>query len=309
MTWTLTNTIADSSTSSGTAESHTAMQYLFDTYLPAKGWTVSAHPDASAYKRVFSRTTAANMIGQTLPLYYWANWSSVTPNTLNVYADLTYTSTPGDVANNTSVYGSMNWNSASYIGAGLPWRFWSSDQDTGATLVTRGKKVYWYMPDFQNDIHAMLLDTDWDGSSQNQTTCVMPFTNQDIMRSAKWPMYTNTSNGRAHVRPNAASYNNVPMTATHTLIHNITWVATNGSSAYNDSSTQPLFVTGNDVSVFRNTVDNYTMTFWNGPTVSNTLLLSNGRYYLCTNNSSSLDTVGGNGSIAFDMGTTEPDFS
>lgn len=309
MTWTLTNSIANADSGSGTAEAHTAMQYLFDTYLPSKGWTVGAHPDASAFKRKLSITTAANIKGETVTMNYWANWNSVTPNQMTLYGDLTYTSVPGDLATDTATSVPMYWNSGSYAGVGSSWRFWSSDQDAGATLVTRGKKVYWYMPGFQDKIYMMLNDSSWDGSYRNNTTHVFPYSNLDVGRAARYPMWKDPTNSLTFIRPNVGSFNTTPLTASLVMMRGFTWGMTNNSSAYNDQYFYPLYTGGSDVAMVRNTINNYVLVFKSGVTTADTLLLSNGKYYLCTNTPANINSVSGNGAIAFDMGASEPDFS
>lgn len=306
MTWTLTHTIADANTGSGTAESHTAMQYLFDTYLPAKGWTSAAHPDASAFKRSVSRTTAANAYGETLTMRYWANWFNVTPISMNLYTDVTYTSTPGDLGTSVENFTQVLFNSPSNLGAGAAWKFWSSDQDASATLVTRGKKVYWYMPGLQSNVSFLLVDSTWDGSSPSRTTHIFPMTNGYQPRACGLPL--EIGSGSYYINPMVGSINSFSTTESYFMVSNLSWYATK-SSAYNDGYSEHVYNTGSDVLYVKNTIDNYTNNFWTSSNQENCLLLSNAKYYLCTNSATSLSTVGGNGAIAFDMGASEPDFS
>ena len=200
----------------------------------------------------------------------------------------------------------MLFNSASNTGAGAAWKFWTSDQDTSATLVTRGKKVYWYMPGFQSGISFMLLDPTWDGSSSTRTTHIFPMTNGYQPRACGRPLETGT--GSYYINPMIGSINNFSTTETYFMVSNLGWYASKASS-YNDVYSMHMYNTGSDVLYVKNTINNYTNNYWTGSNQNNCLLLSNTKYYLCTNDPTSLSTVGGNGAIAFDMGTSEPDFS
>ena len=99
MTWSLSHTIAYSTN----ADNHSAMVYLYDTALAALStWTVSAHPDASAFKRSGTRTTTTLLGGTSYSEYFWFNWLSTSPTIMYINEDATYTTTPGDLGTDTT---------------------------------------------------------------------------------------------------------------------------------------------------------------------------------------------------------------
>lgn len=309
MTWTLTNTIADPNTGSGGIETHNAFSYLVDTYLPSKGWTTGAHPDASAFKRIGSITTANNVYGTSVTMRYWFNWQSATvPTLFYTYPDLTYTTTPGDlgtyITNPVVTYA----NNASYQGAGLAWKFWTSDVDANATLVTRGKKVMWYMPGLQSGIKMMYSDPAWTGADNCATTHVMPWTNYGLPIMVRYPMYANTSTTNSYVRPNYGALNIYPTVTDYSMVNNLTWYTSGNATTYNNTESLPLYSTGADIYVLKNNINNYNSTLHSGLTPADALVLSGSNYYFCTNTPANIPTAG-NGAIAFDMGTSEPDLS
>ena len=146
-------------TGGGTAN-HDFFVYFFDTYLAGKtGWSVSAHPDASAFKRSFTYTVAGanNVVGGTDHVtYYWFNWGSTAGTTNTVlYADTTYTTTPGDLGTAT-VPGNLQ---SAMTGE---WSIWESGLDNSEFAVYNGRKCWWYWPAVPK---AMLWDDGlWDGT-------------------------------------------------------------------------------------------------------------------------------------------------
>ena len=193
MTWTLSNTV----TYSSGADIHTAMVYLFDTALSGlANWTVSAHPDASSFKRSIKRTTANLYGGSNVDNYFWVNWSSATsPSSLVVYEDATYTTTPGDLGTDTTNSDTANLTAGM---ASESIKFWTSSVNSNALLVTRGKSVLFWEPGFSAATYR--VDTAWDGSSDTGTTHYFPYLRSSMM-TTNGEVGTPTSSSEYHVVP------------------------------------------------------------------------------------------------------------
>lgn len=307
MTWTLANSIADTGNGSGSAASHTAMQYLFDTYMPAKGWTTAAHPSGSAFKRKFSRTIATNGYNgaSNVPQYFWADWFNATaPTTVTLYVDQTYTTTPGDTCTSTGKGTSMIWNSSSYIGVNNAWRFWNSDQDSNAILVTRGKKVYMYAPSVT---HATLWeDPRWTaGSTYNQATHLLPMTNANQFVFSGYPMSTSNGNTLYPMIPDFGGSNITSISSTGLLGRGFSMMYGNTSYAPDTYFTRGFSIDRSDVLFVQPNGSSTQRGYFASANVAGALLLSNSNYYLLTYN----QIAANYGALAFDFGTSEPDFS
>ena len=186
MTWTNTHTV----TYVDGTSNHDALVYLHDTYLSGKSmFTVGAHPDASTFKRKVTVTVNDALSGSTANLYWWTSWLSATnPSTYYVYNDETYTTVPGDLCTS-----STNLTGYSNVSSGVSsWRFWTSDLDSNACLVTRGKQTVFYWPG-NNDFN-IFPESSWDGSSQNRGTYILPFTNGSLsMLHGGYPVLSSPS--------------------------------------------------------------------------------------------------------------------
>ena len=169
MTWTNTHTIpwVDNTTM------HDAWVYLYDTYLSSKSmFTVSAHPDASAFKRSYEVTYNNIFTGTTAKNYFYTNWVTITgTGSWTTYKDSTYTTLPGDLG--TSNVNAVSHGTSLYLNPNLAFRFWTSDLDSNACLVTRGKRVFFYWPGNQN--YFIYEDSGWDGTGDNLTSHIFPY--------------------------------------------------------------------------------------------------------------------------------------
>jgi len=131
------------------ADHHSFNVYFFDTYLSSKtGWNVSAHPDASAFKRSVSITYPNAMDGgSNATCYFWVNWGSVTnPTQTSWYNDYTYTTTPGDLGTYTSYVALHNWISNFNNSGASNIKIWQSSERSDAMLVTAGKRIFFFWP-------------------------------------------------------------------------------------------------------------------------------------------------------------------
>ena len=160
MTWSLLNEIVTDGTT--TQLTDTVWPYHYDTALAGRtGFTVAAHPDASSTKRIFSYTAPnPKKSGSDSTRHYWASW---TANYIYVYGDTTYTTTPGDLATYTgyATY-TPNWNFAPGFGN---YRWWTSDQNPRALLMTVGKRMGWYWPGFTEWALDVRGEDVWDGTN------------------------------------------------------------------------------------------------------------------------------------------------
>lgn len=166
MTWSVTHTIPYVDNSSN----HAAMVYLFDTVLAGKtGWTISAHPDASAFKRRAKFTATNKVTNSNYTIYSWVNWQSTNPTSLSWFEDAVYTTTPGDTATNTT----SGYNSQlSWAVQGESWKFCTSNENAQSVLVLKGGKVAFYWPGITNGI--FWPDSTWTAGTSNKGTWIGP---------------------------------------------------------------------------------------------------------------------------------------
>jgi len=187
MVWSLANTIATASE----ADNHTALVYLFDTYLNSKSqFSVNPHPDASAFKRQITCTVNDNIYGGTYSFYNWVTWADTTPIQFTWYEDATYTTVPGDlctdttnaVVNGNSIWGTVFGN----------WRFWTSSLDANACLVTIGKKIIFYWPGGNAWNVYSQSGLPWDGTPRDQTH-IFPYSGGSTIYYSNKPGLSATS--------------------------------------------------------------------------------------------------------------------
>lgn len=166
MTWSVTHTIPYVDNSSN----HAAMVYLFDTVLAGKtGWTISAHPDASTFKRRAKFTTTNKITNSNYTFYSWVSWQNTSPTTIFWYEDSTFTTTPGDLATNTNnvITSQMSWGLA-----GESWKFCTSSENSQSVLVLKGGKVAFYWAGITSGI--FWPDPSWTAGNSNKGTWVAP---------------------------------------------------------------------------------------------------------------------------------------
>lgn len=204
MTWSVTHTINCNSL----ADNHTAMVYLFDTVLAGKtGWTISAHPSASAFRRRAKFTVNNKVTNSNYTMYSWVDWGSTT-STQQLYwnEDSVYTTTPGDTATNTttSYYNWSNWSTF-----GEHWKFCTSSENSQSVLVLKGGKVAFYWPGINTGI--FWPDSTWAaGSTQNKGTWIGPAIGYvyDSLMVTNSPVSGNTETNEFMMLPDAGfTYN------------------------------------------------------------------------------------------------------
>ena len=292
------------------ADSHSLMTYLFDTHLPSKtGWTVSAHPDASSFKRSVKLSLPSPWKGGAdAACYFWVTWSNTGPTTWTWYEDSTYTTTPGDLGNDTS----NSWGTAtawsSFTG---DWRIWESSTDPQAVLVTKGKKpvMFWPGPTqwFLRD------DTNWDGTSDTNGSCFGPYIAQAYgqLMCANYPHSFGTSSSEyvmttdiGHTATDWSALGGGP----YWLLPGVQWMTSPSTTSVYPQSASILALprTGADIAWYlpdANTDQNREFETASG--VPWTLLFesNNSKYWLMGTSDLSRQA------LAFDMGATEPDFS
>lgn len=297
MTWSLSHTIAYSSD----ADSHTAMGYLFDTALPALSQiTVSAHPDASSTKRSVKRTTTSLFTNASYEEYFWVNWSSTSPTSINWYEDATYTTTPGDTGTDATnlVSSSMTLNLTNQS-----WKFWTSDQNANALLVTRGKTLMLWEPGWS--VAALMEDPSWTGASDSLRTQIFPGLNSSFLYSTGWPSTSSATTSSEYTLVPSLAVNSGTYWDGPRIDMNCPWMFTSSTGGAPGTLAQFAFPgVGNDVGMYRPAVSNTSERLLRNTSNDGELFLVNGRYYL---NSAGAGTSGV--SVMFDFGTSEPDFT
>jgi hypothetical protein len=284
---------------------HTAMVYLFDTALPALSQiTTAAHPDASTFKRIFTRVTPNNLDnGTNFTEYFWVNWQSTTaPNTLLVYEDATYTTTPGDTATDTTSSVSSNLSTTVFTAESV--KFWTSDQNAKALLVTRGKQVLFWEPGFANANYEG--DTAWDGSVDRKATMIFPGTYNTFCYGANRPISTSGGGSSEYPwRPALSTTNGTGYIESDQIQMNCPFMWAGGTAGSGATGAGILFGgVGNDVGMYRPAAAANSEVSWQNTTGAGSLWLVDGRYYLAPSNKdlSWAQTI-------FDMGTVEPDLT
>ena len=177
MAWSNTNTV----TYTTAADNHTALVYLFDTYLAARGWTVAAHPGSLAYKRKLKYTATNYATNANNTMYHWVDWLNTSgPTSMNWYEDATFTTVPGDLCTSTTNSISVPWTDAT--SSTKNWRFWTSSVVANACLVTRGKHVMLYWPGMSK--FYVEEASSWTAGNQNNSTFYFPLLSST---NSYWP--------------------------------------------------------------------------------------------------------------------------
>lgn len=298
MTWSLSNTV----TYSSGADSHAALVYLFDTALSGLSqWTVSAHPDASSYKRKAKRTSTTLFGGGSYEEHFWINWSSETaPTTMSWYEDATYTSSPGDLCTDTT-----NVSSSSLTSGGidsLDWKFWTSDQNSKALLVTRGKSIVFWEPGFS--AAALMEDPDWTGASDSRRTQIFPGLRSLYTYMTGWPSTnSNTTTAEYCWFPSLGNYGGTGYWDGERIDLNVPFMATATTNAVPSQGAGFLFAgLGNDVGCYRPATTSNAYIQMSNTGNQGQLMLANSNYYLLSYDSVSY------AQMAFNFGTSEPTF-
>jgi len=200
MTWTVEHTIPYVDDGTEEAQQTAALKYFFDTFLPARGWTVGfrdGEDETSSY-RIFQRNFTDIFTGLADKHYMWVNIGSK-----YMYEDATYNTTPGDKGTDTtnSVY--FNWHSGTSEYLAHSYKFWVSSENPKAFIVTR-----W------NTIMAWDMGNDWPTYKPNASKSVGPSidrwetcvwlamhtgTQSPTFRWSNLPAYSNTSNTEAQM--------------------------------------------------------------------------------------------------------------
>ena len=294
MTWTNTHTIPWTSTNDNPG----ALAYLFDTYLPAKGWTTGAHPDANTYKRKFSWTATDNFTNTSQTSYYWVSWSSNTStSSATIYEDATYTTVPGDLC--TSVTNSIGWSfSSNYTHFTADWRFWTSDQNPNATLVTRNKKITWFHSGYSN--WNYLQQGVWTGANQNPNTCIYPLLSEGTLYFNNSPVDTGTSSTESYMYFNCYFGSSYIDLMPETFYSNFSVDYHNTAQNFRGPG---YIINQSDIKYHVPAGGSTNRGLQSNNSVNGVLLLANGRYWL-RGNPTMTDS-----SVVFDMGVSEPDLT
>ena len=302
MTWSLTHTITQSAPSS--ADMHTAFVYLFDTALSAlPHYTVSAHPSASTPKRSFTRTTP-NLLNNSVDFteYFWCDWVNTSaPSSLSVYEDATYTTTPGDLGTDVTNLVSSN-TSSGFTSESV--KFWSSDQNAKALLVTRGKSILFWEPGFSGAYFHD--DSAWDGSTDGLRTVIFPGLRSTYLYEANRP--SNNSGGSSQEytwRPGLSLTAGSGFRDSARIDMNCPFIRTGNTNGSATTGAGLLASgVGNDVGFYRPLSAAQSDAVFQSSSVQGSLWLVDGRYYLAPYNQGTSYAQ-----MLFDFGTSEPDFT
>ena len=211
MAFVLQNTLAVTTP----AEFHTALVYFWDT-LVAGGtrYTVSAHPDASSFKRSYKYTFSENSFnpGNAHNVYAWVNWTSATPSNSGTlfthYIDDTYTSLPGDLGTHTTHPFTFAYEATGFFGGNT--KFWRSDIDSNAFLWTYGTKIL--AVSFGYDTVFGVTDTQWENGTSggnNGATFMTPLAYHTYATpTANNPIYGKSSSSETSMPPVVDYYGN-----------------------------------------------------------------------------------------------------
>lgn len=134
-----THTMDNTSDATQQAECRNALDYFFGTFLPARGWT-NTFVSTNRYRHQWPVTNVMNS-NATENMY---GWSTYTGTQLFQYEDATYTTVPGDLGTDiTNVVVMTFWSSGSTY-KDKDWKFWTSTEDTSLYLVTQGTKTWFW---------------------------------------------------------------------------------------------------------------------------------------------------------------------
>ena len=291
MTWTNTHTIAASDYTDNPA----AFEYLFDTYLPSiTGWATSAHPDASTYKRSFNYTATDNFTNTSQTSYFWTTWSSSTNSSgSTIYEDAIFTTTPGDLGTNST--NALTWSQGNTIpDFNKPWRFWISDQNSRASLVTRGKAIVWFHPGYSN--WNFIQNGTWTAGNHNPNSCIWPTgPGSTTLPHTNAPIIIGNSSIEYSVNPDCYYGNAYCIDLPEVFFSNFSFKYSSYGPAFicNQSDIKYHMPASGGSSANRTLKSSY----------SGVLIEANGRFWLRGNTDMSL------ASLVLDMGVTEPDLS
>jgi hypothetical protein len=317
MTWQLQYTHPVSSQ----ADYHTFFVYFFDTYLNNKSqFAVTAHPDASAFKRSFSMTYPNPFDGgNNFTTYWWVDWANTTaPTQLKWNIDVTYTSVPGDLGTHLSGQ-QVNQFDSNFTGSGASnIKIWQSSERADAMLVTYGKRVAFFWPGCtQLAIPQNALGVGpWDGSGGIiGQGWVMPFVGDDQSIRIYNPCYTYQVNyaSKYTAVPSygfQSGYFNSKFPDGPTIFTGASWDA--GDASYQNSTySHPVMdASTTDFGWYVNTPtvdtagDDYYVLAVSSIDGSLIFDTNSSKYWFVTRSGQNSATY-----AAFDMGTSEPDFS
>jgi hypothetical protein len=286
--------------------------YIFDTFLPTiTGFSVSAHPDSSAFKRTFTYTFANNAYdGGTHTCYFWVNWEqTAAPTNCRIYHDLDYTATPQDTSTSTSITGYQGAPvvNANFVGT---YRFWKTTTNPRAFLITHGLTPWMYWPGYTN-LRTWGSPTVWNGTyqtrEQSHPGCIWGTTDSNNYYGSP-NTYGSTSKGLL-VPISVPSYAVEP--DENYLVRDPLMVFNNAGNTVSDIATPGMWDSTVDFGILRNPVtvanNGYRIYMgWGGTNLNNGVMyLINGTdYWLRTNVSNTYM-----GHPAFYFGTSEPDLS
>jgi len=135
-----THPMDNTSGASQQLECRNALNYFFGTFLPARGWT-TIQDDTYRWRTQYPVTNILNN-NATEMMYGWVEYAGLVFNSVE---DATYTTVPGDLG---TVVGNIDdtfliWDE-DYSWKDRDWKFWTSDEDNSLYIVTQGNKTWFW---------------------------------------------------------------------------------------------------------------------------------------------------------------------
>ncbi|MEC8756624.1 MAG: hypothetical protein VXX44_01110 [Bacteroidota bacterium] len=286
---------------SGVSDTHTFMTYFFGTYLSGKDdWTVNAHPSGDAGKYSVKLELPTPLQGSDHKSYLWVDSRADSTDHWKWYDDARYSSTPGDTGDDTT---NVVSNSTNFTDVSGKWRIWESGVNDQCWMVTKGKHVFGFWPGSTKSFG--MNDPNWDGSYDNHGTTLFPYVDNgdSALGICNFPLGSGASTTEFDIIPAVNYYDTEDLGLGSTLIHSFSWWAT-GTSQAPGAATMPILSPGpSDVLWYTNfTGTSASRKFlYNSWNVVNDTTAS--KYYLIGTSDTDKQAM------AFDMGSSEPDFS
>ena len=198
MTWQLEHTITWNQTGDHNTQTLDAMKYFTDTFLPGKGWTSGPRPgnDLTSNYRIVQRNFTDLFTGNAGKHYLWFQLVSSTNNwRIYQYEDATYTTTPGDLGTDTTNTIDSYWHNTSQTWGQKNFKFWGSTENNKSFMVTRWDQILAWDPGIDWPVFKPepgIAATESPSTDMWQGNLFLPCST--TFKYVNLPIYDNTSN-------------------------------------------------------------------------------------------------------------------
>ena len=186
-----TESIDASSEANLKASTLNAVDYLWDTYLPARGWIIDSDTTVGTNRKIQfrQRHTNWNNNGADYDMAGWTQYDSTNlgSSNLSFYEDSLL---DGNSFTNTE---SMRLYDTSEFWSTQPWKFWVSDEDSSLILITQGNLLHMYGGKLDVGVVYPNSAQDTSTGQPNWQTYIFPFLGKAVY--CNLPRNTNTSGG------------------------------------------------------------------------------------------------------------------